>query len=51
VADLHFTTACCDTGMTAKDGYDIEAAIVSVAARSFDWLGPAEIQAAAPLFP
>jgi hypothetical protein len=35
--------------MTAKNGYDIEAGIVSVAARSFDGLGPAEIQAAAPL--
>jgi hypothetical protein len=33
--------------MTAKDGY--RGRIVSVAARSFDWLGPAEIQAAAPL--
>jgi len=36
--------------MTAKNGYDIEAGIVSVAARSFDGLGPTEIQAAAPLF-
>jgi hypothetical protein len=35
VVDLNFTAACCDTGMTAKDGYDIEAGIVSVVARSF----------------